>query len=149
MKEQEEPAVAEADNPHAEHSGEELRHRRGEPDALWDGQVEADGEDEEQRGFYKHVHAVPGEGGQAPDKETAEKGQNQLACQHSPQVSQDAEGGNGENHEGKADDHGGHIQEKVAEVLPRPFKMLPMVEARYMKGQSQDRAAMKNPASGS
>ena len=41
------------------------------------------------------------------------------------------------------------FRRKVAEVLPRPFKMLPMVEARYMKGQSQDRAAMKNPASGS
>lgn len=38
---------------------------------------------------------------------------------------------------------------KVMEVLPRPFKTLPRVVARYMKGQSQARMVMKVPESGS
>ena len=38
------------------------------------------------------------------------------------------------------------FRKKVTEVFPSPFKMLPMVDARYMKGHSQERAAMKKPA---
>ena len=35
---------------------------------------------------------------------------------------------------------------KVSRVSPRPFNTLPMVVARYMKGQSQARVVMKSPA---
>ena len=35
---------------------------------------------------------------------------------------------------------------KVDEVLPRPFKMLPMVVARYIKGHSHDRMVIYVPA---
>lgn len=35
---------------------------------------------------------------------------------------------------------------KVTEVFPSPFKMLPMVVARYMNGHSHERMVMKVPA---
>ena len=54
------------------------------------------------------------------------------------QVSQDTVSGNGKEYKRQPYDHGKHILEKVDEVLPRPFKMLPMVVDRYKKGQSQE-----------
>lgn len=110
------------------------------PDAgLGECQVHADGYQQKEHRLNNHVGGVPAEGDQAFYRKKAHKGQGQLTGQHTPQVSQDSVSGDGKEHKCQPDDHGAHILEKVEEVLPRPFRMLPMVVARYMKGHSQER----------